>query len=234
MKSIEQRQVVLAGIVMTFMALASSSLSGCSNNPVAVPPLPTTPSGPAVTNADGSAKTTSVNPRLYHPVAVNDVNAISPATPVDFLEVVEFRGLPQTGAITPPRVVARRGTPCSTASNVARCKSKLRALTTSVPVGAWQEECYSCTELVGRFLVYTKGDFAAVAPDSGFFGTIDSEVEAAWTAKGTSARVVGELFEVLTTLEVDCDQVQYDVTTVSREGVMELIDRVRKRKDCGP
>jgi hypothetical protein len=217
----------------TILAITSASVSSCSNEPVALPQPTTSASGPVLI-AEGPAKITGVNPSLYHRVAVNKVTAISPATRVDFLEVVEFRYIPRTGEISSVRVVATRGTPCVNASNGASCGSKLRELTTRVPAGAWREECYSCSELVGRFLVYTKVDSVGVAPDFGFFGTIDSEVEAAWIAKGTSVRVVGELYEVLTTLEVDCDEVQYDVTTVTREGATELVNRVRKRKDCAP
>ncbi len=86
-------------------------------------------------------------------VCGDELEGVTPSSPVDYLEVRsenDLSGMPPTG---PVNVIAKRGTPCATAKDKSVCENKLAALR---PTGLQSPKAFDHFE--GRYLVFTRGD----------------------------------------------------------------------------
>jgi hypothetical protein len=97
---------------------------------------------------------TVIDPSAFETnVCGDELEGVTPSSPVDYLEVRsenDLSGMPPTGPVS---VIAKRGTPCATAHDKAACENTLAALR---PTNLQSPKAFDHFD--GRYLVFTRGD----------------------------------------------------------------------------
>ncbi|MBX3229661.1 MAG: ferritin-like domain-containing protein [Labilithrix sp.] len=178
------------------LALASSAASGLACDGETEPASPSTVSSTSTSSSSSSGSSTSgsggsgvfaADDYQCSPPLAGIAPALTPATPVDYLEL-RRQVLDADGGLGAARAAAKVGTACATATDKGACTASLETLGLSSPMDGWSTNGDPIGALVPdgevekELLVYTRGDeVGAVRTEAelrAFLGTIDSLEEA--------------------------------------------------------
>lgn len=148
-------------------------------------------------------------------VCGDELEGVTPSSPVDYLEVRSDSDLSGTAPGGAPTVVAKRGIPCSTAQDKAACQSKLAALRPTK-----LQSPKAVDHFDGRYLAFTRGDevgaVTTVAELQTFLEPFENPKDGALllqeftehriVCEGANARSAGSGFEFLTQTGHTCGE----------------------------